>query len=341
MLNIDIGVFAYNEENNIKQIIESILKQDLFSSDSYSVKLYILANGCNDNTVKIATSLINEFRSFEIIELPIGGKSRTWNRFVHEISRKSSDQLIFCDSDIFFTKQTILKDLCEKLNNKLSLKAVSSRPVKDLTRMNHKLSFTDRLIASSADGLNNWQTSICGQLYALKTDTARSIYLPIGLPVEDGYVRAMIVTDDMTSSENLSKISGDEDIYHLYKSERTIKNLINHQSRIVIGSAINYIVFEELRQKKFTKKEMIEFTKSISENENWLEELIKLKLPSKKYGWVPWHFLTKRFNYVILSPRRLLKPKKIILLILGVGFDLIVFIKAQYKMARGIGAGHW
>jgi hypothetical protein len=25
----------------------------------------------------------------------------------------------------------------------------------------------------------------------------------------------------------------------------------------------------------------------------------------------------------------------------GVGFDLIVYLNAQMKMARGVGAGHW
>ncbi|WP_417550267.1 glycosyltransferase [Methylophaga sp.] len=341
MLKVDIGIFAHNEEKNIRQIIETVKQQDIFYSEQYSVKVFILANGCKDNTIKFAQPLVDETSKFEIVDLPISGKSRTWNRFVHELSSKDADQLIFCDSDIWFTKKNVLRDLSEGLNKNAMLSAMSSRPIKDLVLAQNRQSITDKTIASSGDSFNNWKKSICGQLYALTSSTARSIYLPIGLPVEDGYVRAMILTENMTSSENLSKISGDEDIFHLYQSERTIKNLINHQTRIVIGSAINYIVFEELRQKNFTKKEMIEFTKSISENESWLGKLITLKLPSKKYGWVPWHFLIKRFKYVTSDRRKLLKPKKLILLILGVCFDLIVFIKAQYKMAKGSGAGYW
>lgn len=344
MLNIDVGVFAYNEENNIKKIIEAINSQDIFNyKTEISVNVFILANGCTDNTVEIAKSLItNEaLVNFELINFDIGGKSRTWNRFVHEFSRTDADHLIFCDSDIWFTNNSIFRRLVEHINNNPMLSAVSSRPIKDLTIAKDNLTLSNKAIAASGDGLNNWKKSICGQLYILKAMVARTIYLPIGLPVEDGYVRAMITTENMTKNEDLSKISGDENIFHLYRSERTIKALINHQTRIVIGSAINYQIFNELRRLNLFHNEMLVYTKSLSENEYWLTKLIQTKLPSRYYGWVPWHFLVKRLKYSFSHSQNILKPKKIFILILGFGFDLIVFVKAQYKMLRGNGVGYW
>lgn len=341
MIEIDIGVFAYNEEHNIKRIIEAIQKQDVFSSENYSVKVYILANGCTDNTVQIASRLIEKSQSqqhFEVIDLKVGGKSRTWNRFVHEFSRGSADQLIFCDSDIWFTKNTIFSSLSRELSSNTNLSAMSSRPIKDLTLTKDILSFKDRLIASSGDGLNNWKTSICGQLYILKSFVARHIYLPLGLPVEDGYLRAMLLTNNMTEHESPLKISGNEDIFHIYHSERTIFALINHQTRIVIGSSINFLIFNELRKKNYNFSEMIELSKQNSQNEAWLPELVSSKLPTLKYGWIPWHFLFKRINYAKIN---LASPKRLIMLSLGVGFDLVVYILAQYKMSRGKGVGHW
>jgi hypothetical protein len=36
-----------------------------------------------------------------------------------------------------------------------------------------------------------------------------------------------------------------------------------------------------------------------------------------------------------------LRPKRVFVAVLGFGFDAIVYLLAQYRMARGTGAGHW
>jgi cellulose synthase/poly-beta-1,6-N-acetylglucosamine synthase-like glycosyltransferase len=64
-----------------------------------------LANGCTDRTPEVAREFaanLAEHVSFRVVELPEPGKSRTWNRFVHELSDPNTDYLILMDADIVF-----------------------------------------------------------------------------------------------------------------------------------------------------------------------------------------------------------------------------------------------
>jgi glycosyltransferase involved in cell wall biosynthesis len=340
MLKIDIAIFAHNEEQNIVKIIEQISLQNILYINEYSINVTILANGCTDNTVEVAIETVINLgleQQVSVVDLPKGGKSRTWNYFVHTSARLDADILVFCDSDIWFVENDVLKKLCDYLFSN-ELIAVSSKPVKDITLNNENLSFIEKFIASSGGGLNKWQTSICGQLYALKAEFAKSLFLPLGLPVEDGFVRAMVATNNMTSDEDLSKLSGLESIYHVYRSERTIRHLIRHQVRIVIGSAINTVIYDELRNiSKFDKKEVLS---RVSVDEHWLKNLVSSKLPSIKYGWVPWSFLFKRVRF-FFSQKTKFSFKKLLVLFAGFCFDAVVFVLAQLQMARGKGVGYW
>jgi hypothetical protein len=56
------------------------------------------------------------------------------------------------------------------------------------------------------------------------------------------------------------------------------------------------------------------------------------------YAYVPIHFAVKRFGRRMPGHSM---PRRILLKTMGVGFDLIVYVNAQMKMARGVGAGHW
>lgn len=75
--------------------------------------------------------------------------------------------------------------------------------------------------------------------------------------------------------------------------------------------------------------------------EGWLSAVIRDRLPRFPDGFVPVHFLVKRSQNLLRNPARLLRPKGILLLVAGFGFDLIVYVLAQIRMMRGTGAGHW
>lgn len=333
-LVVDVGVFAHNEAAGIAAMVQALAAQDLLTAPGLDVRILILANGCSDDTVARATAVA--VPGITVADLAQGGKSRTWTRFVHDLSRPDADILVFADADITFPTPDSLRRLVQGLAERPALWALNSQPVKDTVADPVNLTRTDRLIAAAGGGLADWKTAICGQLYAMPAARARVFRLPVGLPVEDGFLRAMILTDVLTGPEDFSRIDGLEGLFHIYRSERRISDLLRHQTRIVIGSAINAACFQDLRSLPPDQRHGALTTAG----EDWLAQVIRRRLPSR-YGYVPVHFAIKRVQRALAQPRSLLNPKRLVVTVAGFGFDLIVYLRAQLAMARGTGAGHW
>lgn len=322
-------------------MLDGLKRQDVTGLD---VRILVLANGCTDHTVSLARDFVkagsgdNPDSAIEVIELTLGGKSRTWNSFVHELSRPDADILIFSDADIELPETDSLKRLMQGLTANPKLHAFNSHPIKDIVYRPQNRSLMERIIAMSSETLNDWKTAICGSLYAMPATKARMLHLPIGLSVEDGFLRAMILTDVMTVDEDFSRIDGGS-VFHVFTSERSILALIRHQTRIVIGSAVNTAAFTALHSLPGSQRRMA--LSLAAGQEDWLSKVIRSQLPKWPDGWVPLHFLTKRIGFLMQQPGNLLHPRRMLVAVLGFGFDLVVYVNAQIKMARGTGAGHW
>ncbi|MEZ5702035.1 MAG: hypothetical protein R3E42_08820 [Burkholderiaceae bacterium] len=254
------------------------------------------------------------------------------------MSRPDADVLIFSDADIELPQNDSLVGLVKGLQANPQLHAFNSHPIKDIVYRPDNLSAMDKAIAMGSETLNDWKTAICGSLYAMPAARARALHMPIGLAVEDGFLRAMILTDAMTKDEDFAKIDGG-DVFHVFASERSVLALIRHQTRIVIGSAVNAAAFTTLHSLPSNQRHS-ELAKAARE-ERWLHQVIQTQLPRWPSGWIPLHFLTKRIGFIAKEPKKLLRPKQLFVLLLGFGFDLVVYVQAQIKMARGTGAGHW
>ncbi len=330
-MRVDLGLFAHNEASGIVAMMQRLAAQDAFANIDLNV--HVLANGCTDDTAAQAQWAAPD--GFRVHDLPDAGKSRTWNRFVHGLSRRDADVLLFSDADISFPDADCLTRLIHGLVERPGLHVLNSQPVKDIT-LTPPRGMIQHLIAASAGGLDDWRRAICGQLYAMPSGAARRYVLPIGLPVEDGFLRAMVATDRFTALEDLTRIDGLDGLFHIYASERTIPGLIRHQTRLVVGSAINAAIFRHLEAEGEVR--LARELSRAAADEAWLHDMLRLRLPRLPYFYVPFHFLFKRLTH---APRRLLHPKRLALAILGFGFDTIVYINAQIRMARGTGPGHW
>lgn len=328
-MRVDIGIFAHNEAAGIAAMVARLLAQDILADPAFSARILVLANGCSDDTVARVSGV-------EVVDLPEGGKSRTWNRFVHDLARADADVLVFVDADIAFCDVGALRRLVQAKGARW---VINSQPVKDIVARPEGLSVMDKIIAAAGGGLDDWKTAICGQLYAMPATVARRFHLPIGLPVEDGFLRAMVLTDALTGPEDFSRIGGAEGVFHIYPSERSAGALIRHQVRIVIGSAVNFAGFGALVAVPEIARHA-ELARAAGDAE-WLGEALRAGLPRWPFGYVPWHFLTKRLARAVANPRDLLRPKRFLVTILGFGFDLVVYCWAQWAMWRGTGVGHW
>ncbi|WP_066262934.1 glycosyltransferase [Hydrogenophaga flava] len=341
IIRVDVGVFAHNEAGGITRTLQELMRQEVAGLD---VRVLVLANGCTDDTAELARTFAQSGTNsplgarVEVAELAQGGKSRTWNRYVHELSRPDAEVLIFMDADIDIPESDSLLRLVKGLTSNPALHAFNSHPIKDIVYRPENLGLLDKAIAMGSETLNDWKTAICGSLYAMPSARARVLHMPVGLAVEDGFLRAMILTDALTADEDFSRIDGG-DVFHVFASERSVLALIKHQTRIVIGSAINNAAFTALRAVPLPQRRAA--LAAAASQDNWLSEVIRSQLPKWPYGWIPLHYLTKRIGFIARQPKKLLHPRQIFVLVLGFGFDLVVYINAQIKMAKGVGAGHW
>jgi hypothetical protein len=331
-LRVDIGLFAQNEAAGIADMMAHLAGQDVFAA-GLDVQVHVLCNGCTDDTVPRAR--VAAPAGFRVHDLPEAGKSRTWNRFVHHVARRDADVLVFCDTGIRWPDAGAVGRLVEGMLARPDLHVLNSQPVKDIAVAGPK-GLAERLIVASAGGLDDWRRAICGQFYAMPGPAARRYILPIGLPVEDGFLHAMVVTDRFTAADDNTLIDGLEGAWHIYPSERTVGGLIRHQTRLVVGSAINAAVFRHLKAEGFER--IARELSRAAADENWLPSVLRLRLPRLPYAYVPLHFAFKRLGRRMQGQGILRRTG---LKMLGLAFDLIVYLNAQVKMARGVGAGHW
>ncbi len=342
-MKISIGVFAYNEENNVARILGQIAAQSLLCAPQVECDVYVLANGCTDRTVAAAESELAKLSPpptarFVVCDLAFKGKSRTWNHYVHVLTRADVDCHVFMDADIELVEVDTLAKMAALLASP-GVQVVNSRPVKDIEHRGGRLGPIDKLILKSGGTLTDYRKSICGQLYMARDSAVRPIHLPIGLPVEDGFVRAMILTSLLTEDEDLERITGDAGIFHVYESIRTIAGLIRHQTRIVIGSSINEALFRVIRRSPAERSARAQLLAAAAADADWLERTIDAELPRWPYGYVSFKFLGKRLRGASNPSRRRLR--KMPVLLVGLAFDALVFAVASLKMLKGRGAGYW
>lgn len=111
-LGYSIVMFAHNEEKNI----EASIKSALSNTDSQLNNLYIIANGCSDNTVPLVKSLEDINPKLSLVEITLGDKCNAWNHYVHSIAA-IQDAHFFVDADVNFTKQAFPKMLSSLLSD--------------------------------------------------------------------------------------------------------------------------------------------------------------------------------------------------------------------------------
>ncbi|MCU0906243.1 MAG: glycosyltransferase [Rhodobacteraceae bacterium] len=340
----DLGIFAHQEETTIATILADLVTQSAMSDPLIDLRIIVVANGCTDATVSVAEAFRDSQPStigqrIEVVDLPRGGKSRAFNAFVQEISRPDADTLVFCDADIRMVRADVLSRMLTGLRDAPQQEVFVSRPVKDVNHFDLPVGLVARLIASGGDGLADWRTAICGQLYAMRAATARGISLPIGLPVEDGFVRAMVLTDLLTRPEDLRRIDGDPDVFHVYESIRTPGDLVRHQARIVTGSAVNEVVFRHMRRVAPDLEGARRLLATAAAVDGWLEATLRAELPRAPHGYVPFHFLFWRLTAA--RGRPWWRPRTLAVTLAGLALDSVAWVQASLRLWRGRAAGHW
>src|SRR6266850_2212987 len=225
---VSIAVRAWNEEKAIRRTLESLFKQSLFeelSKRGERCEVLCVPNGCTDRTPEIAAAVFAEQEekhpfaaafTCRVDEVREAGRNHTWNLFVHSFSHRAANFLYLMDSDIVFNQAETLFNMYAALLNDSRACASSDRQIKDIF-FKPKKSWRDRISLATSEMTGTIPGKISGQLYCIRADVARRLYLPkdLGAP-DDGFIKAVVCTEFFTRELDPSRIVLAENASHVY-----------------------------------------------------------------------------------------------------------------------------
>ena len=343
---ISIGILAHNEEHDIGNLISDLAKQNLLANNALSIDIHVVANGCTDNTTSVSQTALAAapFQRDNIAtlvhDLPRPGKSNAWNEFVHRLASPNTDFVFCLDADIRIPEATTLQLVFDKLASSKTACVAIDESVKDLSEKAQK-TLTERIILAASGTGYNTRSAIAGALYCVRFDVLKNIWMPIGLPGEDGFLRAMILTSNFTKDENLGRLVFVEGARHIFESERTISGVFRHNVRLAIGTAINILLFNHIRESESIRNNVSDYIqRRNAANPDWVNELIRAEIRRGKYFLLNKDFILKRIQGFFALPfsQRL---RRWPILVVSVAFDMALLVRASQLMRKGAGAGFW
>ncbi|WP_300116187.1 glycosyltransferase family A protein [Sphingobium sp.] len=177
---IAVGIFAHQEERRITACLASL------PLDRPDTIFHVLINGTTDMTVDRAKAAARGRSCVIVHDIARGGKSRTWNHFVHDLLTGRETTVIFMDGDAEIASGSI-DALVAALASHPSANAAAGMPM------------NGRKVEMYRAGLRA-EGGLFGDLYALSgrfvaAIRAKDIRLPDDLIGDDGMVAAWAHTD--------------------------------------------------------------------------------------------------------------------------------------------------
>jgi len=343
--SISIGIFAHNEESNILSTLQSLASQDVFCllrPSNTRIRVSVIANGCTDATVRIASDFMNKQSTFEgqVIKLEKAGKSHAWNHFVHRQEFHDADYFICVDSDIEFGSSSVISTLIQRLSCDNEAYLAVDIAKKD-TELKAQKTFFEQLSLIFSRFMRQGSTAVAGSLYCAKGDILRRVHMPEGLPVEDGFLRAMLVTDLFKQPDNPKRILVVNDVCHYFTPDSSLRSLFRHEERLLIGTYINSVIYGFLWS-EVPNTGLDAGTLIANKNRDdplWVEELLSRHRQSDKP-------LISRNHYIRYWNRwkQLPSLKKVVyspLMIAGTLTRYILIRRIKRHLKGESGLGHW
>ena len=343
---ISIGILARNEAGDIANLIADLSNQTLLSNKAIFIEIHVVANGCTDLTVDVSKKALAAppFRHENITtfvhSLPQAGKSNAWNQLIHTLASPKTNFIFLLDADIRIPEGPTLQLVLDRLIQSKTACVAVDKSVKDVSQKNHK-TIIERLILAASGTADDTRTAIAGALYCARFDVLSGIWMPIGLPGEDGFLRAMILTSNFSQNENLDRVVFVEGARHIFESERTIQHVFRHNIRLAIGTGINVLLFNHIRKSQNIKADVSSYIRERNDvDPNWVNTLIAHEIQQGRYFVLYKGFVLRRLKMLNSQPTYE-KIRKGPIFILGFLFDVALFFKANHLMRRGSGAGFW
>lgn len=252
-MKTSLGILAHNEERHIGALLTDLWRQTWLQSDSrlgQALEILCVVNGSTDRTAAVAREFFSAHPlpavSARVVEIERAGKANAWNQYVHEFSSPEAQVLFLVDADVALPSTDTLALLAKALEQNPTAVVAVDQPVKDFAARAETGSKA-RLSRSAAELAAVGPPKLCGQLYAARASSLRKIRIPEGLLVEDGFIKAMLLTDNFRRPEDLSLILRPSGAFHVFEAETALKTLLRHERRILIGTLVNMLLFADLK----------------------------------------------------------------------------------------------
>ena len=255
-MRVSIGIFAHNEQGHIGRLLESLAEQDVMkiaADRGDLLEIITLANGCRDATAQeadVASGFIRclhpsiSSRTEVITE---SGKSNAWNMYVHRFSDPLADFLIFMDADITLVGKSTLRLLIDALVQNGDANVSVDVIIKDIA-FKRRQTLKDRLSLAATKLNQTGPAKLAGSLYCGRAAILRGIWMPIGLLVEDGFLKAMVATRSFTKSEDQRSLIQVQGAAHTFEAVTHAQSVFKHEVRLLVGTWMNVVLFGHLRR---------------------------------------------------------------------------------------------
>ncbi|MES9957938.1 MAG: glycosyltransferase [Sedimenticola sp.] len=187
-----VAVFAYNEAKTICAALKSIL----LATPGEEVSVFVLANGCGDNTSELVRSSAEFIPHLTLVEFDLADKANAWNKFVHELFTDDDVDLIktwfFMDGDVTLGTDAITR-LDESFDDSLDAVAAGGMP-----GSGREMEWRRRAMVPSC--------MLSGNFYALRGEFIRNIRhskicMPVGLIGDDFFVSWLVSNVSWSNTE--------------------------------------------------------------------------------------------------------------------------------------------
>ncbi len=308
---VSIAVRAWNEEAVIRRTLENLFEQNIFeelAKRGERAEVVCIPNGCTDDTPLIALEVFIEQKkkhpfaksfSCRVESIAQAGRNNTWNAYVHEIANRSAEFLFIMDSDILFNRRETLFNMLSVLLENSEAQIASDVQIKDIALKKRK-SLRDRISLATSTMTRQTEGQMTGQLYCIRAEVARKIWLPkdLGAP-DDGFIKAIVCTNFFTEKLNPRRILTAPNASHIFEAYTSPLEILKNQKRQMIGqTTVHLLVDKYLKDLPLEQKENLAATlrQNDERNPNWLAQLIAEHLRGKRFWQLFPDALTFRFN---------------------------------------------
>lgn len=302
---LSLGILAHNEERRIGATLDGLFRQTLFDAAARArlgiaqVEVVCLPNGCTDRTAAVVGAAFAQRQpdtgACRVVSCDRPGKAGAWNTFVHAASDPVADYLMLLDADIAFETGDVLEKLFLGLERNELAVVATDRPVKAIGRARAPLSLKERA-SLSASAQASTVDAISGQLYCGRAVELRKVWMPLALPVEDGFLAAMIVTDGFSRPRRPGLIIRVEDAVHYFETHGDIAGFLRHERRIIVGSVINAWLFQLLWERGKDGHVGAFIARENRRNPDWVDDHVREEIARRPWWKIPSPFLWRRFS---------------------------------------------